>query len=154
MSDTQPPPLNVKAPVKTKGETYLEESFYKALASQGERLDKFALELIKLQLAVPALYAALLALTEATAKPSLGVLLIIFVPWLIALALSFLAVFPAQLYQVKTTPIIEPLPKKRPQQMAMNAYFHFTAQRKFYLLAGSSALSFWGIAFAVFHSFL
>ena len=62
MSDSPPERISVKAPVKTKADEVLEESFYKDLAGQAERLDKFALELIKLQLAIPALYAGILKL--------------------------------------------------------------------------------------------
>ena len=165
MSDSTPERISVKAPVKTKAEETLEESFYKDLAGQAERLDKFALELIKLQLAIPAIYAGILKLLEvreiaaATAAvktisvvPNLTVLLVIFTPWLIALGLSFLAVFPLQQYEVKTNPIIEPLPDKPTEIMAINAFFHFSAQRKFRLLAISGFLTFFGIAFAVFSS--
>lgn len=166
MSDSTPERISAKAPPKTKADEVLEESFYKDLAGQAERLDKFALELIKLQLAIPALYAGILKLLEvreiaaATAAvktisviPDMTTLLVIFIPWLLALGLSFLAVFPAQRYAVKTNPIIEPLPDKPTEPMAMNAYFHFSAKRKFTLLAISGFLTFFGIAFAVFSSF-
>ena len=164
MSDSTTERVSAPAPIKTKAEETLEESFYKELAGQAERLDKFALELIKLQLAIPALYAGILKLLEsreiaaATGKavktisvaPDVTTLLIIFIPWLVALGLSFLAVFPVQHYEVKASPIIEPLPENPADPMAMNAYFHFSAKRKFITLAISSFLSFFGIAFAVF----
>lgn len=166
MSGSTPERISVKAPIKTKADEILEESFYKDLAGQAERLDKFALELIKLQLAIPALYAGILKLLEvreiaaATAAvktisviPDVTILLVIFTPWLLALGLSFLAVFPAQRYEVKTNPIIErPLPDKPTEPMAINAFLHFSAQRKFRLLAVSGFLTFFGIAFAVFSS--
>lgn len=167
MPDSSPERISVKAPIKTKAEETLEESFYKDLAGQAERLDKFALELIKLQLAIPAIYAGIIKLLEvqetaaATAAvkttsvvPDITVLFVIFTPWLIALSLSFLAVFPLQNYEVKTSPIIEPIPDKPTDIMAINAFFHFSAQRKFRMLAVSGFLTFFGIAFAVFSSLL
>jgi hypothetical protein len=165
MPDNIPERISVKAPIKTKADELLEESFYKDLAGQAERLDKFALELIKLQLAIPALYAGILKLLDvrevavatATVKtisvvPDVTILLSIFTPWIFALGLSFLAVFPMQHYEVKTNPIIEPLPDKPTGAIAINAYLHFSAKRKLRLLAVSSFLTFIGIAFAVFGS--
>lgn len=165
MSDSTAERISVKAPIKTKADEILEESFYKDLAGQAERLDKFALELIKLQLVIPAIYAGIIKLLEveevttATAAvkivsvtPNLATLLVIFIPWLVALALSFFAVFPAQRYEVKVNPIIEPLPDNPEGKIAINAFLYFSAQRKFQLLATSSLLSFFGIAFAIFSS--
>lgn len=168
MSNATPESISVKAPIKTKADETLEISFYKDLAGQAERLDKFALELIKLQLAIPALYAGILKLLEvkvitsgSTAAiktistfPDLISLLVTFIPWLIALGLSFLSVFPIQHYEVKVSPVIEPLPNKPIGVIAINAYLHFSAQRKFRLLVISSLLTFFGIAFAVFSSLL
>ena len=96
--------------------------------------------------------AATAAVKTTSVIPDVTTLLIIFTPWLLALGLSFLAVFPVQRYEVKTNPIIEPLPDKPTEPMAINAYLHFSAQRKFRLLAASSFLTFFGIAFAVFSS--
>lgn len=169
MSDSTPERISVAAPIKTKAEETLEESFYKDLAGQAERLDKFALELVKLQLAIPAIYAGIIKLLEVketttvaataavktiSAVPDLTTLLVIFIPWLLALGLSFLAVFPLQQYEVKANPIIEPLPDKPSGKIAINAYLHFSAQRKFRLLATSSLLTFFGVAFAIFSSLL
>jgi hypothetical protein len=165
MSDAKPERISIKAPIKTKADEVLEESFYKDLAGQAERLDKFALELIKLQLAIPALYAGILKLLEVrevtvatsmvktiSVVPDVNVLLSIFTPWLLALGLSFLAVFPVQRYEVKANPIIEPLPKKTKGAMAINAYLHFSAQRKYRLLVVSSLFTFLGITIAIFSS--
>jgi hypothetical protein len=169
MSEPTSEPIRVTAPEKTKADEVLEESFYKDLAAQSERLDKFALELIKLQLAIPALYAGILKLVdnkdavaakvaaeEVAKATTVGldstVFLGIFIPWLIALVLSFAAVFPMQRYEVKANPIIEPLPANSKGVIAINAYWHFSARRKFKLLAVSSFLSFFGIAVAIFNS--
>ncbi|MEP4888682.1 MAG: hypothetical protein ABJV04_01530 [Aliiglaciecola sp.] len=167
MSHTTQKRISVKTPTKTKADEVLEESFYKELAGQAERLDNFALGLIKLQLAIPALYAGILKLldvkevdiTTTTVKtisivPDVSNLLFIFTPWFVALCLSFLALFPMKHYDVKTNPIIEPLPDKPKGAIAINAYLHFSALRKFRLLVISSFLTFLGIAVAVFGSFL
>lgn len=161
MSDSNNDPVVVKAPPRTKADELLEEGFYKDFAGQAERLDKFALELIKLQLAVPTLYAGILKLLEwqgpvATDTPSLSsashtsLLLWIFIPWFFALVFSFCAVFPMGRYQVKSSPIVEPLPERATGDISIYAYFHFAARRKFRLLAGSALFTFFGIAVAVF----
>lgn len=128
--------ISVKAPTKAKADEVLEESFYKDLTRQAERLDKFTLELIKLQLAIPALYAGIPKLLEVreiaavavktiSVEPEMIILLVIFTPWLLALGVSFLAVFPVQHYDVKINPIMEPLPDKPTGQSQLMPIFIF-----------------------------
>ena len=148
----------INAPTKTKAEESLEASFYQQVAGQAERFDKFALELIKLQLAIPAIYAAVLQLAAGSeAQAGAPVLWLVFTFWLLAAALSFMALFPAAKYRVNTLLIIED-PEQADEcgraPVGINTYFRLSARRKLRLLATSCLLSFFGIALAVYSTLL
>ena len=148
--------VRINAPPKTKADEILEASYYQDLAGQAERLDKFALELIKLQLAIPALYTAILKFfdnkTSANTTDTFA-LFWIFSFWFVALVLSFMALFPMRRYEVKASPVIEPLPAKPSGIIAINAYVHFAAKRKRFYLLTASLCTFVGIGIAVFCNF-
>ncbi|MBK8454845.1 MAG: hypothetical protein WAQ53_03955 [Thiofilum sp.] len=144
----------INAIPKTKAEEALVTSFYQDVAAQAERFDKFALELIKLQLAIPALYAAVLKLAAGgDAKENALVLGVVFTLWLLAAALSFISLFPAEKYRVNPLLAIED-PQSADESgespLAINTYFRLSARRKLRLLTASCLLSFLGIALAIY----
>lgn len=143
-------------PQKTKAEEALEESYYKDFASQVERLDKFAMELIKLQLAIPAIYAAALKLSSGSeAENNTLTLGIVFSVWVIALVLSFFALMPKK-YGVNPDFISEQqlanVSNKDELGLSIEAFFRKSASHKFTWLAASCLFSVFGLALAVFSS--
>jgi hypothetical protein len=152
---TEPPfdppaePLVFASRPPTAGERVLAEKFHERLAGQSAQMDELARQMISVELAVPGLYASILALLrgqEAT-LPAGWPLLVTFGCWFAALALTFVALFPRN-YRVDPT-ILRADPAAESEDMGFEDFFRRSAQYKRRLLL-AAALLFWaGIVAAV-----
>ena len=131
-------------------ETLLRQKHAEAYVAQADQMDKLAQELIKLELAVPGLYAAVLKLT-AGADETVAVdrwFTITFGCWFLALALTLISLIPRN-YAVDTTIIRQE--KDSPQKkLGLEDFFRETAVYKRRLLIPAAILFFGGIIGAVF----
>jgi hypothetical protein len=147
--DPAEPPLVYTARPPTAGERVLAEKFFERLADQSRQMDELAGRMITVELAVPGLYASILALLhgqEAT-LPAGWPLAITFGCWLAALALTFLALFPRR-YRVDPT-ILRADPAGAGEPLGLEDFYARSASAKRWLLL-AAALVFWlGIAVAV-----
>ncbi|WP_020558375.1 hypothetical protein [Thiofilum flexile] len=143
MSDTHDdvPVVNAGTiPVRpSKYQESLQDSFAKDVANQAGRMEDLAKILINLNLAIPALYGAVLKLTQDETSTISGVLILIaFTSWLVALGLAFLVLLP-----VKT--------KVNPNSIpALETYFATQALRKQKLVMSASLTTFFGICLVIF----
>lgn len=150
MSDDDLPTFPARQPDKL--EEQLQSDFLKDLSGQANRLDDFARQLIKLQLAIPAIYAATLKISSSPAEPY--TLLLSFLIWLFAFGLTILSLQPLK-YQIDQRRAIElPLPEHPSGVLSINAYYHFAAKYKMRLLTPASCLTFFGIALSVLSAVL
>ncbi len=141
---TSPPALDVQALPLSKVDESVLDSFAKDIAAQATRMDDLAKQLITLNLAIPGLYATVLKLISGDQgllqQPVL--LLITFGLWLSSLGLAFVSLFPER-YEVEEDNLSQ-----------IRQFFYASAKRKFWLVGSASALSFFGICFAVFSLFI
>lgn len=143
MSDTpnEAPVVNAGTlPVRpSKYHESLQDSLAKDVANQAGRMEDLAKLLISLNLAIPALYGAVLKLTQGATATISGVLILIaFASWLVALGLAFMVLLP-----VKT--------KVNPNNLlALEKYFATTAERKQMLVMIASLTTFFGICLVIF----
>jgi hypothetical protein len=144
MSDTSPtdaPIVNAGTiPVRpTKYIESLQDSLAKEVANQATRMDDLAKLLITINLAIPALYGAIIKLsqTPANALPSL-LIIIAFASWLGSLWLAIVALLP-----VKNRVDPNNLP-------AIERYFSANATRKQTNVVSASFLTFFGICLVIF----
>jgi len=148
----EPAPLNDK-PIIIQAESTaplgyvdrtLREKFAEDVASQIDRMDALAKQLIVLELAIPSVYATMLKLTSGGGG-SLDdpfFLALAFVVWLAALGFTLSSIIPQkqQLDQDSLT--------------AIQDYFSRNATRKWQCLMVASIATFMGIAFAVVAMFV
>lgn len=123
----------------SKYQDSLQDSFAKEVANQATRMDDLAKQLISLNLAIPALYGAVLKLTQGDGATVSGWLVFIaFFSWLVALGLALITLLP-----VKN--------KADPNKLAaLEQYFSATAQRKQKLVIAASLLTFFGVCLVIF----
>ena len=123
----------------SKYQESLQDSFAKEVATQASRMDDLAKQLISLNLAIPALYGAVLKITQGDSGTVSGWLVFIaFLSWLVALGFALVSLLPIR-------------NKVDPNQLAaLETYFKSTAQRKQILLIASSLISFFGICLVIF----
>lgn len=133
----------------TSGERALVEKFHERLAGQSKLMDELAKQMITVEMAVPGAYAAVLALLrgqEAT-LPAGPLLPVAFGGWLVALALTFGALFPRD-YTVDAS-VLRADPDKEGGPLGVEDFFRKSAVYKRRLLA-AAAVAFWiGVAAAV-----
>lgn len=131
------------------GERKLIEKFHEQLADQNKLMDELARQMIAIEMAVPGAYAAVLALLrgkEAT-LPAGPLLPVAFGGWLVALALTFVALFPRD-YTVDVS-VLRADPDKEGGPLGVEDFFRKSAVYKRRLLA-AAAVAFWiGVAAAV-----
>ena len=137
-----PEPLAYRSRPPTAGESKLTELYYERFADQNRQMDELARQMITIELAVPGLYASILALLrgqDATLPPGPW-LLVAFGGWALALLLTFLALFPRR-YKVDTS-ILRADPAAADGVLGIEEYFHRPAAAKWQLLA-AAAVAFW-----------
>lgn len=123
----------------SKYQDSLQDSFAKDVANQAGRMDDLAKQLISLNLAIPALYGAVLKLTQGDGATVSGWLVFIaFFSWLVALGLALVTLIPVK-NKVDAN-----------QLSSLESYFKSTAQRKQKLVIASSLLSFFGVCLVIF----
>ncbi|MFK7891892.1 MAG: hypothetical protein AB8B63_13835 [Granulosicoccus sp.] len=126
------------------GDLVLLDKFHEDIARQSERMDDLAKHLITVELAVSGLYATVLKLVGDKGQVLLAgpFLWITFLFWLIALALSLIALFPRQ-YDVDTNVLDGH--NRRSGATGVTDYFHKSARYKRRLLIFSSLFFYLGI---------
>jgi hypothetical protein len=135
------------------GEHVLAGRFFERLADQSKQMDELARQMIAVELAVPGLYASILALLRGqdATLPGGPLLWLTFGCWFAALALTFVALFPRD-YRVDPT-ILRNDPAVESETLGLEDFFRRSAAYKRGLL-GVAALVFWaGIVAAVWMLF-
>ena len=137
----------------TAGESLLREKFYERYADQSRLMDELARQMITVELAVPGLYASVLALLrgDKATLPAGPLLWLAFGGWGLALLLTFLAVFPRN-YPVDTT-LLEADPAAG-GPLGIVDYFRRPARYKWRLLAAAAAAFWVGLAAGVWVLFV
>lgn len=134
----------------TTGESKLVEKFHERLADQSKQMDELARQMITIELAVPGLYAAILALIhgDKATLPAGWPTALAFGCWFAALLLTFVALFPRD-YRVNTSILRADPAAAESGVMGVEDFFRRAAEyKKRWLLM--AALAFWaGIAAAV-----
>jgi hypothetical protein len=146
--DRTEPSIYAARPPST-GETKLEALYYERYADQNRQMDELAKQMITVELAVPGVYASILALLrgQAATLPAGAWLAVAFGGWALALLLTFLALFPRD-YRVDPT-IMRADPAADDGVLGIEEYFRRPARYKWRLLAGA-AVAFWvGLAAAI-----
>ncbi len=132
----------------TPGERVLIDRFYEQWADQSKLMDELGRQMITVELAVPGLYASILALLrgqEAT-LPGGWALAVAFGGWFVALALTFAAVFPRR-YRVD--PLLLRADPAAGEPLGLEEFFHRPARAKYTLLAAAAVAFAVGVAGAV-----
>lgn len=132
------------------GHEALTTRFYERLADQSGLMDELARQMIAIELAVPGLYAAVLALLRGqdATLPATAPTAAAFTGWFVALLLTFAALFPRR-YNVDPR-VLRADPDAPPSAALglIDFYTHATATKRRWLVA--AALVFWlGLAMAV-----
>ena len=141
-------PILTARPV-SPGAAKLREKYYEQFATQSDRMDSLAAQLIKLELAVPGLYAALLKLIhgkDATLTPD-GWLIATFICWFAALALTLYSLIPRE-WKVDPT-VVKNNPTKSSPVLGLEDFFRHSARHKRRLLIPATLLFWVGILCAV-----
>jgi len=131
-------------------EKLMRQKFYESVTAQSDLLDKLGERLITLELAIPGLYATALKLVSGD-KATLVInaaLYVTFACWLIALALTLIALIPKK-WKIDPT-ILKQDPQKFSEGLGLEDFFEQSATRKRRLLIVSSIVFFAGIFSAVF----
>lgn len=142
-NELQSPEPEVSVAPVSRYDSVLQERLAQEVSEQSKRLDDLARQLITLNIAVPGLYASLLRYmsgSDATVEDPL-LLVFIFFPWLLALGLAFVSLFPLN-YRVDPD-----------SPSDIEGYFSKTAKRKLVWLTLAGFFSFVGISFSVFSLF-
>lgn len=133
-----------------ENENLLRKKFYESMAAQSDLMDKLGEKLITLELAIPGIYAAVLKLMrgdKATVTIN-AALYLTFICWLLALALTLLALTPKK-WRVDTN-VLKQDPKKYSEGLGIEDFFEQSARYKRGWLSVSSILFFAGVVCAAF----
>ena len=143
----EPPVLSSRPP--TAGQRALLEKFHERLAGQSAQMDELARQMVTVELAVPGIFAAALALLRGKdATLAAGPLLYVtFVCWLAALLLTFAALFPRD-YRVDPT-ILRRDPAAKDDTRGVEDFFRRSAEYRRWLRVAAAAVFWVGIAAAV-----
>jgi hypothetical protein len=134
-------------PLSQPGDRALLDAYYQEPVKQAERFADLAKELLKLELAIPGVYAAALRVVDRQAIHWEGVL-IAFSLWTLALALTLRALFPSK-YNVLENVVRSVRPPLGQGPLSIEEYFQWSARDKRRLLLSSIPLFFLGIIIAV-----
>ena len=147
--------ISIKTRPRSAETKQLLDAFWADKTGQPDLMDSLAKELIKLELAIPGLYATILKFLsggDATANPGRpGLLITTFALWGLALLLTFTALFPlwrqVDTSQVKGDPNIKLNFREiwNKPIVTLDEYFYVVAQYKRMLLLASSILFFLGL---------
>jgi hypothetical protein len=131
-------------------EKLLRQKFYESMAAQSDLMDRLAERLLTLELAIPGLYATAVKLMggEKTTINVNAAVCIAFGCWLIALALTLIALTPKK-WHVDTA-ILKQDSEKYSEGLGIEDFFEKSALYKRRLLISSSILFFAGICGAIF----
>ena len=143
--DTRPP---------EPGDENLVAAFHDEIVKQSSRLDDLAKDMLKLEMGVPGIYAVALNLMAGkTATMTAGWLVHIFIFWLLAAGLTFLAIFPRR-YNVLIDVVrrVDPW-KKSGEKLTIEEYFRTSAEYKYKLLVIAAVSFFLGTILAVISIF-
>ena len=128
------------------GEEALRAKFFERYADQAKQMDELGRQMITIELAVPGIYAAVLALLQGQ-NATLGsgwLVTATFGLWFVSMVLTFVSLFPRK-YKVDPSILIG-----EEQGMGVATFFHKSAEYKRLLLV-AAALIFWaGIVAALF----
>jgi len=130
MTEPEPIPTILTARPISPGAAKLREKYYEQFAAQSDRMDNLAEQLIKLELAIPGLYAAVLKLVhgaDATVTPD-GWIIAAFGCWFVALALTLAALIPRE-WKVDPT-VVKNDPTKTSPVLGLEDYFIQSARYK------------------------
>ncbi len=139
----------------TPGDEFLVAAFREETVRQVQRLDDTAREMLKLELGVPGLYAA--ALTLAAGKDAVlcpSCLFVVFLCWLVAAVLTFLALFPRRYNVLEDCPRRLTPRKNKKDPLTIEEFYRKSAKCKHRLLSVGGALFFLGTILAVVSLFL
>ena len=142
-------PLVYASRPPTSGESKLVEKYFESYAAQNKLMDELARQMITIELAVPGVYASILALLrgDKSTLPAGPWLIVAFGGWALAALLTFIALFPRD-YKVDTR-ILRADPAATDGVLGVEDYFRRPARYKWQLLA-AAAVAFWvGVAGAV-----
>ena len=129
-------------------EVKLKEKYAESFAKQSDLMDKLAQQLLTLELAIPGLYATVLKLVagdEATV-PINKLLYVTFGLWVVALALTLLALMP-RAWKVNIE-VMQQDPNSTTGELGLKDFFVKSAHYKRNLLVVATFLFFAGIALA------
>ena len=130
-------------------ELLLQQKFTERYAAQGEQLDALARQMITIELAIPGLYAAVLALLygdKATVAPGLWIY-VAFGCWFLSLIATFVALFP-RTYNVDTA-IQRADPEAGSDVLGIEDFFRELARYKYWWLVAAAVLFCAGLAAAI-----
>lgn len=133
----------------TPGERALIEKFHERLADQSTLMDELARQMVTVELAVPGLFAAVLALLRGqdATLPAGPLVVVTFGCWLLALVLTFVALFPRN-YRVDPT-VLRRDPAAAGDTLGVEDFFRKSAEYKRRLLVAAAVVFWLGIAAAV-----
>src|SRR3972149_228834 len=141
-------------PISTRplsdNEKLMRQKFSASLTAQSDLLDKLGERLLTLELAIPGLYATALKLVSGD-KATLFIgtaLYVTFACWLIALALTLIALIPKK-WKVDPT-VLKQDPQKFSEGLGIEDYFEQSAIYKRRLLIASSIVFFAGVFSAIY----
>ena len=121
------------------------DAYQQDLIKQGDRFDELTKELLKLELAIPGIYAVVLRLLMGQSVPVSTMLVsIAFLLWLVALALTLLRLFP-----FRWSFPGRPADGIRPGPESVRTYFHEVARNKRRYLLPAIPCFFAGIMAAI-----
>ena len=125
-------------------------AFQEEIVKQSDRLDDVAKEMLKLELAIPGLYAvALTLLAGKDAVISAGWLIAVFICWLLAAGLTFMALFPRRYEVLEDTPRREEPRKVTGKALTIQEFYSESTKHKHSLLTGAAAFFFLGTILVV-----
>ena len=135
----------------SENEELLRQKFYESITAQSDLMDKLSAQLLTLELTIPGLFATVLKLiagdkaTVSLSPAFYGT----FAFWLLALALTLVALIPRKL-AVDPTVLIQDPQKIAADGLGIQDFFERSAQYKRRLVIASSTLFFVGIFCAAF----
>ena len=113
-------------------------------------MDALAKEMVKLELGIPGVYAVALKLLAGEAPiTSAGWLFPIFIFWILAPILTFIALFPRKYQVLEDTPRRDGTRKATDDNLTIQEYFQESARYKYSLLSGAAVSFFIGTILAV-----
>jgi len=144
-------PIPTRRP--SQQDSLLRDKLTEEIASQPQRMDSLAQQLITIELAIPGLYATVLKLVQGdkgvlSAQPSLYVA---FGLWMLALALTLGALFPRS-YDVDTRTLRRRRATRPGEALSIEEYFSLAARHKRWLLVASCIAFFSGLLAAIGNS--